>query len=188
RSRRGRGPAGCRNPSGRSRDRCRRRPRAPTAAPGQSLPRAALPPPAVPSTRPRDRPDLRLVGQRRHCRCPGSPPRTPRRPGNPRLRARLFRAHLFPAPQRPCGGPVGTPRTLLTCCWNLLRRQPARLRVNVLLLTRAPRRKRTPLLASVLSRVTLISPRYPASTVPGAFTIVTPYRAASPDLGCTNAA
>ena len=40
----------------------------------------------------------------------------------------------------------------------------------------------------MLSSVTLISPRYPASTVPGAFTIVTPCFAASPERGCTNAA
>src|SRR6266550_2346581 len=53
---------------------------------------------------------------------------------------------------------------------------------------RSPRWNRTGLLASVFSRVTLISPRYPASTVPGAFTSVTPCLAARPERGCTNAA
>ena len=35
---------------------------------------------------------------------------------------------------------------------------------------------------------TWISPRYPASTVPGAFTRLTPWRTASPERGWTNAA
>ena len=53
---------------------------------------------------------------------------------------------------------------------------------------RSPRWNLTAWAGSVFSSVTLISPRYPASTVPGAFTIVTPCRAASPDRGCTKAA
>src|SRR4029450_6413150 len=36
--------------------------------------------------------------------------------------------------------------------------------------------------------ITLTSPRYPESTVPGAFTSDMPQRAASPDRGCTNTA
>ena len=48
---------------------------------------------------------------------------------------------------------------------------------------RSPRWNGTASAGSVLSSVTLISPRYPASTVPGAFTIVTPCLAASPDRG-----
>ncbi len=53
---------------------------------------------------------------------------------------------------------------------------------------RSPRLKLTAASLSVLIIVTAISPRYPASIVPGALTSVTPCRAASPDLGCTNAA
>src|ERR1039458_3547331 len=53
---------------------------------------------------------------------------------------------------------------------------------------RSPRWNFTASAVSVLSSVTLISPRYPASTVPGAFTIVIPCFAASPERGCTNAA
>src|ERR1700729_337679 len=53
---------------------------------------------------------------------------------------------------------------------------------------RSPRWNLTASAASVLSSVTLISPRYPASTVPGAFTSVTPCFAARPERGCTNAA
>src|SRR6266568_8794781 len=52
----------------------------------------------------------------------------------------------------------------------------------------SPRLKLTGRSRSVFSRVTLISPRYPASTVPGAFTSVTPCLAARPERGCTNAA
>src|SRR5262249_41576421 len=51
---------------------------------------------------------------------------------------------------------------------------------------RSPRRSTTGVCGSVFSRVTWISPRYPQSTVPGAFTTVSPCRAARPDLGCTN--
>lgn len=40
-------------------------------------------------------------------------------------------------------------------------------------------------LGSRLMSATLISPRYPASTVPGAFTIERPTRMANPERGCT---
>src|SRR5579864_1264740 len=42
--------------------------------------------------------------------------------------------------------------------------------------------------ASVLRRMTFSSPRYPESTRPGVFTIVIPWRRASPERGCTKPA
>src|SRR5450631_248397 len=53
---------------------------------------------------------------------------------------------------------------------------------------RSPAASRTGSRGSRFTTITLISPRYPASIVPGALTRATPQRAASPDRGCTNAA
>src|SRR5699024_2825611 len=53
---------------------------------------------------------------------------------------------------------------------------------------RAPRSRLAVARVSVFTTITSISPRYPASTVPGALSTVTPCRDASPERGCTRPA
>src|SRR5699024_463583 len=88
---------------------------------------------------------------------------------------------------RPVDPAAPAPRALPGSCATSLNRARST-RCTTSRAMRSPRSRLAVARVSVFTRITVISPRYPASTVPGALSTVTPWRDASPERGCTRPA